>query len=80
MQRAIDALVRDKTVIVIAHRLSTIAGADRIVVLEDGRVVQQGRHEALLQASGRYAAMWAAQERVKQWHVRAASTQEGSVV
>jgi ATP-binding cassette subfamily B protein len=80
VQRAIDVLVRDKTVIVIAHRLSTIAGADRIVVLEDGRVVQQGKHEALLQASGRYAAMWAAQERVKQWHVRAASPQQGSVV
>ncbi|MBX3226972.1 MAG: ABC transporter ATP-binding protein [Labilithrix sp.] len=71
VQRAIDALVRDKTVIVIAHRLSTIAGADRILVLEDGRVVQEGRHAELLRAGGRYGAMWAAQERVKEWHVGA---------
>lgn len=69
VQRAIDALVRDKTVIVIAHRLSTIAGADRILVLEDGRVVQRGRHEELLRDGGRYASMWNAQERVKGWHV-----------
>ncbi|WP_217909783.1 ABC transporter ATP-binding protein [Pseudenhygromyxa sp. WMMC2535] len=69
VQRAIDALVKNKTVIVIAHRLSTIAGADQIVVLDDGRVVQQGRHDELLVEGGRYGAMWAAQQSVKAWHV-----------
>lgn len=69
VQRAIDVLVRDKTVVVIAHRLSTIAGADRILVLEDGRLVQQGRHAELLAAGGRYRAMWEAQQQAKDWHV-----------
>ena len=71
VQRAIDALVREKTVIVIAHRLSTIAGADQILVIEDGRVAQSGRHAGLLAAGGRYSAMWEAQARVKQWHLHA---------
>lgn len=69
LQAAIDALVREKTVIVIAHRLSTIVAADRILVLDQGRLVQQGRHAELLAQDGRYAAMWAAQLRVKGWHV-----------
>jgi ATP-binding cassette, subfamily B, bacterial IrtB/YbtQ len=69
VQRAIDALIADKTVIVIAHRLSTIAGADRIVVLDEGRVVAQGRHDMLLASGGRYASMWAAQQRTKAWRV-----------
>jgi ATP-binding cassette, subfamily B, bacterial IrtB/YbtQ len=65
VQAAIDALVREKTVIVIAHRLSTIVAADRILVLDHGRLVQQGRHGELLAQGGRYAAMGAAQQRVK---------------
>jgi len=70
VQTAIDALVQEKTVIVIAHRLSTIAGADQIVVLDGGRIVQTGTHADLVQQKdGRYARMWAAQQRVKSWHV-----------
>lgn len=68
VQQAIDALVRDKTVIVIAHRLTTIAGADRILVIEDGRLVEQGRHDDLLANDGRYRALWKAQLSVKAWH------------
>ncbi|XZQ30710.1 hypothetical protein ACTTAL_07385 [Rhodobacter capsulatus] len=67
VQRALDALVARKTVIVIAHRLSTIVGADQILVIEDGRLVQAGRHADLLAAGGRYARMWAAQGAVKRW-------------
>lgn len=72
VQRAIDALVSHKTVLVIAHRLSTIVGADQILVLEDGRLAECGRHEELLAASGRYRRMWDAQQTVKHWHVKAA--------
>ncbi|MGC2857425.1 ABC transporter ATP-binding protein [Novispirillum sp. DQ9] len=75
VQRAIDALVSHKTVLVIAHRLSTIVGADQILVLEDGRLVESGRHDALLEAGGRYSRMWDAQQRVKHWHATAALTE-----
>ncbi len=71
VQRAIDALVREKTVIVIAHRLSTVAAADQILVVDGGRVVESGRHASLLSRSGRYAAMWSAQLKAKQWAVSA---------
>jgi ATP-binding cassette subfamily B protein len=53
---------RGRTVICIAHRLSTIAEADRIVVLEQGQVVEQGTHEALLDKDGRYAQLWHRQQ------------------
>jgi ATP-binding cassette, subfamily B, bacterial IrtB/YbtQ len=71
VQQAIDALVADKTVLVIAHRLSTIVGADRIIVLDEGRLVDQGTHEALLSRDGRYRSMWEAQQRVKVWRLGA---------
>ncbi len=61
VQQAIDRLMDGRTVIVIAHRLSTIRHADRIVVLEDGRIVQQGSHEDLLQQGGLYAELHAMQ-------------------
>ena len=50
-----------RTVITIAHRLSTIADSDLIVVMEEGRILERGTHEALLAAGGRYSAMWARQ-------------------
>ncbi len=67
LQRAIDALVRERTVIVIAHRLSTIVGADRILVIEAGCLAQSGTHAQLMATKGRYRAMWEAQERAKRW-------------
>ncbi|QTL03937.1 hypothetical protein J5J86_00735 [Aquabacter sp. L1I39] len=67
VQAAIDALVRQKTVIVIAHRLSTIVRADRILVIEDGRLTESGIHAHLMTAGGRYHAMWMAQQSTKVW-------------
>jgi len=61
IQESLKAMGQGRTVITIAHRLSTIADADQIVVLEAGRVVERGRHEQLVNAGGRYAAMWARQ-------------------
>ncbi|WP_126975885.1 ABCB family ABC transporter ATP-binding protein/permease [Frigidibacter oleivorans] len=61
IQDSLRAMGRGRTVITIAHRLSTIADADLIVVLEQGRIVEQGRHDDLLLRGGRYAAMWARQ-------------------
>ncbi len=58
VQQAIDTLMEGRTVLVIAHRLSTIRHADRIVVLDEGHVVQSGRHDELLAAGGLYAELY----------------------
>jgi subfamily B ATP-binding cassette protein MsbA len=62
VQRALDELMRSKTVVVVAHRLSTIQRADRIAVLEHGRLVELGRHAELLAENGVYARLWALQK------------------
>jgi ATP-binding cassette subfamily B protein len=60
---AFRALAGHHTAVVIAHRLSTVIDADNILVLENGRLVEQGQHQALLNRSGRYAELWRAQQR-----------------
>jgi ATP-binding cassette subfamily B protein len=58
IQEAIDALARDKTLIVIAHRLSTITGANQILVVNEGKIVERGTHEQLLEGGALYKSMW----------------------
>lgn len=58
IQEQLLALMKDKTAIVIAHRLSTIAAMDRLIVLDQGRILEQGRHEEVLTEGGLYAQLW----------------------
>ncbi|MDF7676947.1 lipid A export permease/ATP-binding protein MsbA [Neisseriaceae bacterium ESL0693] len=58
VQAALDLLMKNRTTIVIAHRLSTIENADNIVVMHEGKIVEQGKHEQLLAANGRYASLY----------------------
>ena len=67
IQSAIDELVKNKTVVVIAHRLNTVSRADKIVVIDQGRIAEQGTHQALLSRDGLYKALWDEQQRVKGW-------------
>ena len=69
VQKAVANLVKDKTVIVIAHRLSTIVHADHIVVVEDGSIVDEGKHEELLSRCALYQSMWKAHMDVKEGEV-----------
>jgi ATP-binding cassette subfamily C protein CydCD len=63
IQQALERLMRGRTTLILAHRLSSVIGCDRILVLEGGRVVESGRHEALLRAGGAYARLMAEQVR-----------------
>jgi ATP-binding cassette subfamily B multidrug efflux pump len=61
IQDTLHAMMQGKTVIAIAHRLSTIAQMDRIIVMDQGRIIEDGTHEALLDRNGQYARFWARQ-------------------
>ena len=69
LQRAIESLTHDKTVIMIAHRLKTVRHADQIVVLDDGRIVQRGTHDALMGTPGLYADFVRMRERAIGWRI-----------
>ena len=62
IQDSLDTVSRNRTTLVIAHRLSTVIDADEILVMEAGRIVERGRHDALLAADGAYAGMWRRQQ------------------
>ena len=61
VQEALENLMRGRTSIVVAHRLSTVAALDRIVVLADGEIVEDGTHAQLVEAGGEYASLWGRQ-------------------
>ncbi len=61
LQRSINKISQDRTAVIIAHRLSTVRGADRILVLDQGRIVEDGAHEELVEKNGIYSRMWAVQ-------------------
>ena len=60
---ALERISANKTTLVIAHRLSTVIDADRIIVLENGRIREQGTHDALIAADGLYAQLWRMQQK-----------------
>lgn len=61
IQKAFDTMMQERTSFIVAHRLSTIQGADRILVMKDGHIIEQGRHEELLQKQGFYAKLYESQ-------------------
>lgn len=75
IQAALSGLTRGKTVLMIAHRLSTVVNADRVFVLQDGSVVESGRHGDLLESGGLYAAMWQNYEGAVKWRVEGRTAQ-----
>ena len=69
IQKSLSEMVKGKTVIMIAHRLSTIQNADKILVIQDGMVVEEGNHEELLEKSGLYSHMWEDYIKSARWKI-----------
>lgn len=70
IQKAFATLTGGKTVIMIAHRLSTVTGADKIIVLDGGKVAEEGTHEELIEKSGLYARMWNEYNQAAKWKIQ----------
>lgn len=77
IQKAFEALIRNKTVLMIAHRLSTVQDADHIIVLSGGKIAEQGSHESLLAQHGVYAAMWEDYQQSARWKVGRTDSKSG---
>ncbi|MCR5098191.1 MAG: ABC transporter ATP-binding protein/permease [Lachnospiraceae bacterium] len=71
IQKAFATLTKGRTVIMIAHRLSTVVGADKIIVLNNGRVEEEGTHDELKQKNGMYSRMWADYNQAIKWRISA---------
>ena len=71
IQKALAALTKNKTVIMIAHRLSTVTSADKIIVLDNGKVAESGTHEELVASNGLYSRMWADYNKAVTWKIAA---------
>ena len=69
IQKAFVTLTKGRTVIMIAHRLSTVVGADKIIVLDNGKVSEEGTHTELVQANGLYARMWKEYNQAVKWRI-----------
>lgn len=69
IQEAIKNLIKDKTVIVIAHRLKSIMDADKIIVLKEGKIIEEGTHEELLEKVGEYKSLWDLQFEAETWEI-----------
>ncbi len=67
IQKAFGRLMKNKTVVMIAHRLSTVRGANNIIVVDGGKVVEQGTHEELLEQGGKYSIMWRTYTQTTSW-------------
>ncbi len=70
IQKAISQITKDKTVIMIAHRLSTVKNVDKIFVVENGRIVEEGNHDTLVDSEGLYSRMWEEFNQSIQWKVK----------
>ena len=71
IQEAIKNLVEDKTVLVIAHRLRSIMDADKIIVLNEGKIIEEGAHRDLLEKNGAYKSLWDLQHEAESWEIKA---------
>jgi ATP-binding cassette subfamily B protein len=69
IQKAFEELMKNKTVIIIAHRLSTVRGADKIVVIDKGHLAEEGTHDSLVKAGGRYSRMWERYAGTMDWRI-----------
>lgn len=70
IQKAFERLMHHKTVVIIAHRLSTVRGANKIIVMDKGRVLEEGTHEGLLSQKGKYALMWQTYNETASWTMK----------
>lgn len=75
IQKAISEITKDKTVIMIAHRLSTVKNVDKIYVVDNGRIVEEGSHDILVENKGLYARMWDEFNQSIQWKVKSEAIQ-----
>ena len=80
IQKAFEKLMKNKTVVIIAHRLSTIVSANKIIVVDDGHIVEQGPHKELVKKGGKYAAMWKSYNETVSWTMKKSDTKASHIV